>query len=52
LEAFWGNKEVENTLVYLLNTGACTEEDLRKANEEFDKKKPIRFTPVRWWIPS
>ena len=35
---FGKQKGIETTLIYLLNTGACTEDDLRKANEEFDKK--------------
>jgi len=35
---FGKQKGIEATLVYLLNTGVCTEDDLRKANEEFDKK--------------
>jgi hypothetical protein len=29
---------IESTLAYLLNNDVCTEEDLRKAHENFDKK--------------
>jgi NhaP-type Na+/H+ or K+/H+ antiporter len=35
---FGRQRGIESTLVYLLNMGVCTEEDLRKANEDFEKK--------------
>jgi hypothetical protein len=31
-------KGIETTLIYLLNNGVCTEEDLRKVNEKFDEE--------------